>query len=282
MTQQIWVRLYRPYLQFVYLNNAYHFYSPEPGPAMQLFFLIEYQADSDNSSGDFQEKVIRFPFNWTMTINEPTGKLPKNERYKWVTTPVRPGEIKDPLMVSYYRRLSLTEQTNQFPNANNLGEESLLVQQRRQERRDIPLHRDFPLNYQYRPPLDAVQRSILPSYARYITLTHTQPGKKVRSVKIYRVEHRVIAPREFSQGVSPYDPLYFLPYFQGEYDPQGELIDTKDPMLYWLVPILAEDQPLTQTGPASTSQTRYIDYLSKHANHQFHWFGMDPKKLYVP
>ena len=33
LVQQIWVRIYRPYLEFVYLNNAYHFYAPEPGPA---------------------------------------------------------------------------------------------------------------------------------------------------------------------------------------------------------------------------------------------------------
>src|SRR5262249_9611707 len=34
---QIWTRIYRPYLEFMYLNNAYHFYAPEPGPASYVW-----------------------------------------------------------------------------------------------------------------------------------------------------------------------------------------------------------------------------------------------------
>src|SRR5262249_22093471 len=39
----LWTYFYRPYLQFMYLNNAYHFYSPEPGPATQLWFRVSYE-----------------------------------------------------------------------------------------------------------------------------------------------------------------------------------------------------------------------------------------------
>src|SRR5205807_1558296 len=28
---QLWTRVFRPYLEFMYLNNAYHFYAPDPG-----------------------------------------------------------------------------------------------------------------------------------------------------------------------------------------------------------------------------------------------------------
>src|SRR6185503_412 len=28
--QQVWLRIFRPYLEFLYMNNAYHFYAPEP------------------------------------------------------------------------------------------------------------------------------------------------------------------------------------------------------------------------------------------------------------
>src|SRR5262249_14262767 len=38
---QHWV--FRPYLDFMYLNNAYRFYAPEPGPASQVWFRVEYQ-----------------------------------------------------------------------------------------------------------------------------------------------------------------------------------------------------------------------------------------------
>ena len=41
----LWTYVYRPYLQFMYLNNAYHFYSPEPGPATQLWFRVSYASD---------------------------------------------------------------------------------------------------------------------------------------------------------------------------------------------------------------------------------------------
>src|SRR5262249_24279780 len=37
LTAQLWTVVYRPYLQFAYLNNAYQFYSPDPGPASELW-----------------------------------------------------------------------------------------------------------------------------------------------------------------------------------------------------------------------------------------------------
>src|SRR5262249_29843751 len=38
IVQQLWTRIFRPYLEFMYLNNAYHFYAPDPGPASYLWF----------------------------------------------------------------------------------------------------------------------------------------------------------------------------------------------------------------------------------------------------
>ncbi len=46
LVQQIWGRVYQPYLEFMYLNNAYHFYAPEPGPASYLWFRMFYE-DAD-------------------------------------------------------------------------------------------------------------------------------------------------------------------------------------------------------------------------------------------
>ena len=43
LTNQLSIIVYRPYLQFAYLSNAYHFYSPDPGPASELWFCIEYE-----------------------------------------------------------------------------------------------------------------------------------------------------------------------------------------------------------------------------------------------
>ena len=43
----VWTYFYRPYLEFMYLNNAYHFYAPEPGPAFLFWFRIEYTVAND-------------------------------------------------------------------------------------------------------------------------------------------------------------------------------------------------------------------------------------------
>jgi hypothetical protein len=39
-------------------------------------------------------------------------------------------------------------------------------------------------------------------------------------------------------GKDPYLPTRYLPYFQGEFDPEGNLLDPKDPFLYWYVPMV--------------------------------------------
>ena len=40
LTGQFWARVFRPHLEFSYVNNAYQFYSPQPGPAQVLWFCI--------------------------------------------------------------------------------------------------------------------------------------------------------------------------------------------------------------------------------------------------
>src|SRR5262249_25410698 len=43
----LWTRASRPWLQFTMLNNGYHFYAPEPGPAQLLWFYVEF-ADGES------------------------------------------------------------------------------------------------------------------------------------------------------------------------------------------------------------------------------------------
>jgi hypothetical protein len=45
LSNKIWTYAYRPYLEFVCINNAYHFYSPEPGPPTLLWFKLNYLPD---------------------------------------------------------------------------------------------------------------------------------------------------------------------------------------------------------------------------------------------
>ena len=46
LVNQLGQRVYSSYQQFAYLRNAYHFYSPEPGPASLLFTLVTYEYDT--------------------------------------------------------------------------------------------------------------------------------------------------------------------------------------------------------------------------------------------
>ena len=48
---QAFNRVYNPYLQFIYQRNAYHFYSPDPGPASVLVFLLKTETGTDPVTG---------------------------------------------------------------------------------------------------------------------------------------------------------------------------------------------------------------------------------------
>jgi len=66
----------------------------------------------------------------------------------------------------------------------------------------------------------------------------------VRSIKVYLAQHRMLNQKQFSDwSVDPYAPWTYLPFFVGDYDPNGKLLDPLDPMLYWIVPIIREPLP---------------------------------------
>jgi hypothetical protein len=114
----------------------------------------------------------------------------------------------------------------------------------------------------------------LPSYARHIAAAYTTPGREVVSVKIFRVEHRVLPAQAFlnrydengnkTPGNDPYHPVTYRPYYYGEFNPKGELINPNDPMLYWLVPIMPKQPP-------NANDPDYTDYMSDYAGAKFPW-----------
>jgi hypothetical protein len=226
---QAW-RMYRPYLTPMYLNNAYHFYSPDPGPAQLLWFRVEYEDGT----------------------------------YRWVRVPDRETS---PVRMHYQRLLALTESTNNFAlrlPLTNFERELLrrsghpapgytweeILERRRNGAlfalpEELPLPRELlivnlPVTLQYREPQELAKR-LIRSYARYVA-NHTphseDPTIPVKSVKVYRVQHNLITPAEMAAGKDPYLPTRYLPYFQGEFDPEGNLLDPKDPFLYWYVPMV--------------------------------------------
>jgi hypothetical protein len=196
---------------FAYLNNAYHFYSPDPGPATLLWFRIQYE---DNSS-------------------------------QWVKIPDR-GTSDTRL--GYQRLLALTESTTY---------KSLLLApdwEERYTRRqkagllfkpDISLNRNAVIADNYNEPNELAKR-LIASYAKYVAKTHPHPHNSavgVAGVKVYRILHRILEPKDLADGVSPIDKSLYSPFFMGEFDREGKLKDPNEPFLYWYLPIYYADTP---------------------------------------
>lgn len=209
LTAQLGLRLYRPYLQFVYLTNAYHFYSPEPGPAHLMWFCINYD----------------------------------NGESLWVKIPRRPNDITDPLALSYYRRLSLSEHLHYVGGTRNVPDD---VMRRRlvriQGTNGIPMHPEITYLEQYRPLPENYREHLLPGFVRHVANQkanqHPDPNVKIKSIRVYYVEHRILTPELIQAGARFYDDVTYLPYYLGEHDAKGELKDINDPLLYWLMPIV--------------------------------------------
>ncbi len=252
-TQQMGTRFVLPYIQFVYLKNAYHFYSPEPGSASHMFFLIVYDK-----------------------IDPQTGK-PEAE---WVTMPDRKRHWRDPMGLSYFRRLSLTEQASQsMPGINEQTAEWQEIYGRRAAVAQGPVTTAIPFSpreldpVQYRMPRYDITRYLLPSYAAHMLHKHSTPERKAKTVRIYRLDHPIPGLLEFSQQKwNPHHPLGFKPFYYGEFalTPEGDaaLTDKQDPMLYWLVPILPKVK-----GPDGRE---FEDFMSKHAKYAYDWEGRTP------
>lgn len=256
VTDQYWRRVARPYLQFAYMNNAYQFYSPDPGPACELWVCLEYRRPG-------------------AAENDPDAE----KEYAWVYVPRRERDWKDPLGLAYYRRMSLTENVAQYHRTGFYlpPAEAALVEQRRKAE-DYRIPRYGRPDVQRIVPVDLVTRQVLPSYARHLAHANRMDGWEVRGVKIYRSQHTIITPDQFvgydsntnkrEDSWGPYNPALYMPYFQGEFDRAGKLKDPQDRMLYWLVPIEPIGTPPLNRQRHLDRETfrRYFrDFVSLHA-----------------
>ncbi|MCI0702827.1 MAG: hypothetical protein L0241_17235 [Planctomycetia bacterium] len=239
VTEQAFIRVFNPYLQFIYLRNAYHFYSPEPGPASVLVCLLKTETGSDPVTGEKQYKT------------------------QWIVLPKRPADIKDPLGLTYYRRLSLTEQVARAYPALESGADTFEKRELLTRRRNtvIPLHLQMAHTRQYRLPQPEVARYVLPSYASHVILEYVPTEELSKTtVKVYRLEHSTLQVEQFVKNADPWSPKMYLPFFLGEFDAHGNLVNPQEPLLYWLLPILER-----RVAPGDRNKKDYIDYLSVHA-----------------
>lgn len=253
LVEQLYSRVYSDYLHFAYLRNAYHFYSPEPGPASVLAILVRTEAGEETTAD---------------------GVRRKKYDTKWVVLPRRPADIRDPLGLTYYRRLALTEQLARGAPRHLSLFEKAEMEERRKRLATPGSDPYYPLvgEGDYRLPTPDITRYSIPAYARHLLLEHT-PSKEAAertTVRIYRLEHRTLGVNEFTgelmpdrKPTDPYHPTTYRPFYLGEFDALGRLVDPQDPMLYWVVPVVPK-------APGADKKD-YTDYLSAHAGLEFDW-----------
>jgi hypothetical protein len=209
LSQQLWSRVYRPYICFMYLGNAYHFYSPDPGPPSLLWFRIHY----------------------------------KDKTARWYKIPTR-GE--DPVALHYQRFLALAEGTNKpvqrlpltaIPLPDGRLQQHPLVIKRWQaglaHNPPIPLPSGW-LDSHYQEP-QFLAKELASSYARHVAHAESKP---VESIQVYRITHLIPQVYEIAEGGSPLDETKYAAFFMGRFDPEGRLMDPDDGFLYWCLPIL--------------------------------------------
>ena len=123
----------------------------------------------------------------------------------------------------------------------------------------VPFSPALPHLQQYAYPTLPV-RVMLASVARKIALApHTEtPGLTFKAVKIYRVVHVIPPFQPFVHlGIEARDPEFYRPFYLGEYNKDGRLMDEDDPFLYWMLPVLRDD--------INDPQSAIRNYAMRHA-----------------
>lgn len=262
LTAQAWPRVYGPYLEFIYMTNAYHFYSPDPGPPSLLWFRVEFEggkvvwfkvADRKTSPiGLHYQRMLAL----AEYVNVPNMRLPFNEdekrQFENMTGKELPHDTWERILHRHNLGYELTPGTDPIPL--------------------VPI--DFlPLNVQYQEPQDSAKQ-LIASYARHVAHTvkdPDDPARPVRRVKFYRVTHNLLLPAELAAEQNPYNPVRYWPYYWGTYDPDGKLLDPTDPYLYWYLPISMVPRDYPRRGaflqPTSASDSRLLNSLEIHAAH---------------
>src|SRR5262249_5931065 len=160
------VYVYRHYLEFMYLNNAYHFYAPDPGPSYFFWFWVEYTEDGRV----YREQI----------------KVPNLSDEGWP---------KYPLAIQYQRRLalaSLASRGQQAPANDSLKAEALWLKENRDryeaEEPIIPHYPNpnLPVT-KYLPPTP-LSRFCVQSFVRHVAhdFLEKHPEARIRGIKVYR------------------------------------------------------------------------------------------------
>lgn len=237
LVQQAWVRVYRPYLQFVYLNNAYHFYSPEPGPPSFMWYRLDY--------ADGERRWLRFP-----------------------------DDMRSPIRAHFQRLLSIGESANQ-PSGREPDQIRVEdVHQRIGQMLRMPdLPRDFIVPVAWREPAPNT-RILLGSYARSVAKrfpVSDKSGSELLEIRLWRVVHSIIGPEQFSRGLDPSARKYFVTAYQGLFDASGlvKTADPDEPLKYWLLTSYDRDDLSQMVNRVAEQETRMMRIRDLRATAEF-------------
>jgi hypothetical protein len=218
ISHQLHRLVYRPYLEFTYLDYSYQFNSYGKWVSHFKWFCIVYE------NGD-------------------TGwyKLREPRLEGW-----------DPLGIQGQRYLELAVDSGSYADDDPSDDDK---RKRLGHANVIPLHADRTVTYQYKETGQFVQFQQLPALTRHLChrhdVQHPDGHTRIKSVKVYDVVHRIVQPDELrTTGIN--DRQTYEPYYQGEIDPTGKEINKDDPMRFWLVPIFYKCKsfaPLAESNP---------------------------------
>ncbi len=249
LATHLWSKFYRHYLFFTHFTNAYHFYSPDPGPPTLVWFHIEYVDGSaqwkkipnreESPIGLHHQRMLAAaestinpagPPIWTRDL---INEFEQKTKQKYELFPGVPHSSGEEIMA----RRKMGGETYKFIDPN--------------DKRPAPLWVIFeempPLVNQYSEPME-FSRRLIASYARHVAHTYADPSNPVKAVRVYRLVHKMITPRELYEGKDPLDPTNFLSYYMGKYDPNGKILDPEDPFLFWHVPIVRVSKRYPEPG----------------------------------
>lgn len=219
ITDQLARRIFWPYVELMYLDTPYSFYSPQPPAETLLWIRVEY--------ADETSRWVRLP-----DYEKCRTKL---ELSRWLALTAYAGSQRQPPK-NLEKLLQLREKAGE------------------RHRPRIPLA-EVAFDQQYSEPTLEAKR-FYESYARHAAYAFPHPigpNVLVTGIKLYAVVHQLLTPREFKDGADPNDPTLFWAYYLGDFAPEGNLKAScylveydhngraferkRDPFLYWLIPI---------------------------------------------
>jgi hypothetical protein len=232
---QLWVAVFRPYLQCMGLDASYSYYSQGQGPVPLMWFCVEYEGAPGATGRCF--RWIHVPdFDKARNAYTPEGV------HIWSGTEI-----------TRYQTLAYSSAYGSFTPSDFYS--SLRRRLESGKKQGIPLLNPEEMDYslQYKEPCNSAKRW-QQAFVRHVSriCKHPDyPDLEVVGIKLYLVEHKIIDLSQLATGDEPTDDKFYIPFYFGEFDKDGNMKPSsrkteikdgyyqetnRDPLLYWVIP----------------------------------------------